>query len=546
MLNTLDIKNIAIIEHVNIEFPQGLIVLTGETGAGKSIIIDAVNLLLGARTNKSLVRHGAEKAFVQGVFSASPELCIQLEGLGIDAEENQVIISRDVSSEGKSTCRINGIIVPQNILREIGSYLINIHGQQDNQFLLNPAKHIDFLDEYAKTDLSKYAKLYEKRRELASQIEKLSIDEQERLSRIDLLKYQTEEIDEANLRVGEKAELCERRSIIENAESIAVAVDEAYGMLYEDNSAYDLISRAVSALNRIAGIDSKIDNAASQLMDMQYAIEDNVHELRAVLDGVEFDENELNDIEERISKISALEKKYGGSEQSALDYLNSSLKELNEISNADETIMKLKEELADTEEKMKTESGKITASRKKAAKQLQKEIENSLAGLDMPRVRFETAVEPLSEYSQKGADRVEFMICTNAGEQMHPLVQIASGGELSRVMLAMKSILADSVDTLIFDEIDTGVSGSAAQKIAHRLSGISNGKQVICISHQPQIAAAADNHFKICKHAEKERTVTQIELLSKEKRVMEIARIIDGDNLTQTAIAHAKEMLGEQ
>lgn len=545
MLNTLDIKNIAIIEHLNIDFPHGLTVLTGETGAGKSIIIDAVNLLLGARTNKSLVRHGAPKAFVQGVFSVGSELCALLDELGIETEDNQVIIGRDISSDGKSTCRINGVIVPQNILREIGSYLINIHGQQDNQFLLNPSKHIDFLDEYAKTDLSEYTKLYEKRLELIKQIKKLSVNEQERLARIDLLKYQTQEIENAKLKPGEKEELRERGSIIENAESIVSAVGEAYSALYEDNSAYDLISRAVSALNRIAGIESTIDNAASQLTDMQYAIEDSVHELRGVLDGIEFDENELNDIEERISEISALEKKYGGSEQSAVEYLNTALKELEEISNADETILELKEKLADTEEKLKIESGKLTLSRKKAANMLRKEIENSLAGLDMPKVRFEAAIAPLSEYTPKGIDGVEFMICTNAGEQMHPLVQIASGGELSRVMLAMKSILADNVDTLIFDEIDTGVSGSAAQKIAKRLSGISGGKQVICISHQPQIAAAADNHYKICKHAEKERTVTEITLLSNEERVMEIARIIDGDNITATAIAHAREMLGE-
>lgn len=544
MLNTLDIKNIAIIEHINIEMPEGLIVLTGETGAGKSIIIDAVNLLLGTRTNKTLVRSGEDKAFVQGLFSVPENVGAQLAMQGIETEDGQVIISREISSEGKSVCRINGVIVPQNTLREIGAYLINIHGQQDNQSLLNPSKHIDFLDGYAKTDLSAYREIYEKHRELKKQIDKLSIDEQERLARIDLLKYQTEEIEKAELRPGEKEELYERRNIIENAENIAVNVNDAYGALYEEGSAYDLISRAASALGRLSDIDTAIDSVASQITDMQYAIEDCAHELKSILDGVEFDDNELNDIEERINIISVLEKKYGGNEQAVLDYYTSASNELDEISNADETIAELKAELEKAEEKLKTEGQKITQLRKKAAVSLQKEIETSLAGLDMPKVHFEVSVTPAAQHGANGADEIEFLICTNAGEQTRPLVQIASGGELSRVMLAMKSILADDVDTLIFDEIDTGVSGSAAQKIARRLSEISSGKQVICISHQPQIAAAADNHFKIRKHSDGDRTITEINGLSQEERVMEIARIIDGDNITQTAVAHAKEMLG--
>lgn len=544
MLNTLDIKNIAIIEHINIEMPKGLIVLTGETGAGKSIIIDAVNLLLGARTNKTLVRSGEDKAFVQGLFGVPEKVCNQLSEQGIETDDGQVIISREISSEGKSVCRINGVIVPQNTLREIGAYLINIHGQQDNQSLLNSSKHIDFLDGYAKTDLSVYRAIYEKHRELQKQIEKLSMGEQERLARIDLLKYQTEEIENAGLKPGEKEELCEKRNIIENAENIAVAVNEAYGALYEEGSAYDLISRAASALNRLDGIDTSLDTIASQITDMQYAIEDCAHELRSTLDSVEFDENELNDIEERVKVISSLEKKYGGNEQAVLDYYASASEELEEISNADETISVLKAELEKVEENLKKAGKKVTELRKKAALSLQKEIETSLAGLDMPKVHFEVSVLPAEQYGIKGADEVEFLICTNAGEQTRPLVQIASGGELSRVMLAMKSILADDVDTLIFDEIDTGVSGSAAQKIARRLSKISVGKQVICISHQPQIAAAADNHYKIRKHSEENRTITEINGLSQKERVMEIARIIDGDNITQTAVAHAKEMLG--
>lgn len=542
MLLGLDIKNIALIEKLNIEIGEGMTVLTGETGAGKSIIIDAVNLLLGARGGKTLVRHGEEKAAVQGLFSSTAELDAILDENGVDTAD-EVVLSRVLSADGKSVCRINGCMVSQNLLREVSAYLINIHGQQDNQALLTPSKHIDFLDNYAKTDLSEYLEIYGKRKEILKKIENLSQNEANRVERLDLLRYQVDELMTAELKIGEKDEILAEKTIIENAEKIVGAVSEAYNSLYEENSAYDSISIASQSLSRLSGIDSKIDDISSKVTDIQYVIEDIVHELRSVLDTVEYDEQILNDMESRLDVITKLERKYGGSEESAIAYLEQASAELLTLENADEALAELSTELSKIEAKLEAAADKLTAERSKFAKKLEKEIETALTELDMPKVKFEIMITP-SDFTGKGGDFVEFMISPNPGEPMKPLIQIASGGELSRVMLAIKSIINDGIDTMIFDEIDTGVSGSAAQKIANKLSAISNGRQVICVSHQAQLAAKADNHYVIKKQEENGRTITKIRELSKDERIDELARIIDGDNITETAINHAKEMLG--
>ena len=542
MLLELDIKNIALIEKLNIEIAEGMTVLTGETGAGKSIIIDAVNLLLGARGGKTLVRHGEEKATVQGLFSSTPEVDAILDENGVDLSD-EVVLSRVLSADGKSVCRINGCMVSQNLLREIGAYLINIHGQQDNQALLTPSKHIDFLDNYARIDLSEYLEIYNTRKEILKKIETLSQNEQDRVERLDLLRYQVDELVAAELKIGEKDEILAEKTIIENAEKIVGAVSEAYNALYEENSAYDSISIASQSLLRLSGIDGKIDEISSKVTDIQYVIEDIVHELRAVLDSVEYDEQVLNDMESRLDVITKLERKYGGSEESAIAYLEQASAELLTLENADEALAELSTELSKIEAKLEAAADKLTSERSKFAKKLEKEIETALTELDMPKVKFEIMITP-SDFAGKGGDFVEFMISPNPGEPMKPLIQIASGGELSRVMLAIKSIINDGIDTMIFDEIDTGVSGSAAQKIANKLSAISQGRQVICVSHQAQLAAKADNHYVIKKQEENGRTITKIRELSKDERIDELARIIDGDNLTETAINHAKEMLG--
>ncbi len=542
MLLGLDIKNIALIEKLNIEIGEGMTVLTGETGAGKSIIIDAVNLLLGARGGKNLVRHGEEKATVQGLFSASDEINAILDENGVDASD-EVVLSRVLSADGKSVCRINGCMVSQNLLREVGAYLINIHGQQDNQALLTPSKHIDFLDNYAKTDLSEYLEIYGKRKEILKKIETLSQNEAERMERLDLLRYQVDELLAAELKIGEKDEILAEKTIIENAEKIVGAVSEAYSVLYEDNSAYDSISIATQSLSRLSGIDGKIDEITGKITDIQYVIEDVVHELRAVLDSVEYDEQVLNDMESRLDVITRLERKYGGTEETAIEYLEQANSELLTLENADEALAELSGELSKIEARLEAAADKLTAERSKFAKKLEKEIETALLELDMPKVNFEIMITPC-DFTSKGGDLVEFMISPNPGEPLKPLAQIASGGELSRVMLAIKSIINDGIDTMIFDEIDTGVSGSAAQKIANKLSTISVGRQVICVSHQAQLAAKADNHYVIKKQEENGRTITKIRELSKDERIDELARIIDGDNITETAIRHAKEMLG--
>ena len=543
MLLFMNIKNVALIEKADIEWEPKMTVLTGETGAGKSIIIDCVNLLLGARSDKTLIRYGEEKARIQGLFSASESILRFLEAEGIALDGNSVLIDRELSQEGRNVCRINGIMTTQNVLKELGAQLINIHGQQDNQALLTPEKHIDFLDEYAKTDLSEYKKLYETRREILSKLEKLDNNEQERIRRIDLLEYQTNEIASADLKVGEEAELKERKAIIDNAEKLAQALNEAYDSLYGNNCAYDMVSRASGALERISGIDAEIDETASKLMDIKYTIEDGVHEIGKFLGNLEFDENELNDIEERLDTISKLEKKYGGDEERVLEFLENALAELDSLKNFDRETENLEKELSETERVLTAEAAKITEIRKKAAKRLQLEVENALAELDMPKVKFEVALTKC-DFTPKGAEMAEFMICPNVGEELKPLVKIASGGELSRIMLAIKSIVHDNVDTLIFDEIDTGVSGNAAKKIAAKLSHLAQNKQVICVSHSPQIAAAADNHFVISKSVSGERTLTAVKKLSAEERVFELARIIDGADVTETAVKHAREMLG--
>ncbi len=542
MLLGLDIKNIALIEKLNIEVKEGMTVLTGETGAGKSIIIDAVNLLLGARGGKNLVRYGEDKASVQGLFSVSDSLDALLEENGIEVCD-ELVVSRSLTADGKSVCRINGSMVSQNVLREIGAELINIHGQQDNQALLTPSKHIDFLDGYAKIDLTEYGEIFAKRKEILKKIEALSKNEEERLSRIDLLRYQVSELSSAELKAGEKEEIQSEKVIIENAEKIVGAISEAYSVLYEENSAYDSVSIASGSLSKISGIDGKIDEIASKISDIQYEIEDLVHELKGILDGVEYDEQVLNDMEQRLDTITKLERKYGGSESSAIEYLKNAQEELTALENADEAVSGLGLELEGINKKLEKAAGELTSQRRNGAKKLQKEIETALSSLDMPKVKFEIFINEC-EFDKKGADNVEFMISPNPGEPLKPLVQIASGGELSRVMLAIKSIINDGIDTMIFDEIDTGVSGSAAQKIAKKLSALSKGRQVICVSHQAQLAAAADNHCVIKKQEEADRTVTKIRELSMDERVNELARIIDGDNITETAIKHAKEMLG--
>lgn len=547
MLRGLDIKNVAVIEKLNVEFFEGMTVLTGETGAGKSIIIDSINMILGARANKALVRHGAEKANVSACFDVPEKLLKELEEFGIEAEDGEIIVSRDLTAEGKSTARINGMMVPLNILKEITSKLVNIHGQQDNQAILDSSRHVEFLDVYGNTlnILNDYEEKFSKIKKIKKQLSETEVDEQEKLRRVDMLKYQLDEIEKAQLKPGEKEQLIEERIIVANSGKIAESVSGAYKALYEGDgmSAYDGISVAADFLEGISEYEKNIGELYSRLTDVKYAVEDIVHELRGM--DLEYDENYLNEIEERLNTITNLEKKYGGTTEAVLEFFEQASNELENIQNSDEIIKKLKIELEKEETDLRKIGEKLYVDRKKAGELLSRAIEKELAGLDMEKAKFEVSIEHSEEFLKNGMDSVEFIISTNPGEPLKPLTKIASGGELSRTMLALKTVLAGCADvqTLIFDEIDTGVSGRAAQKIAAKLWGLGKESQVVCISHQPQLAAYADNHYYIEKKISENSAKTSVRLLDDEERTLEVARIIDGADITPAAKIHAGEMI---
>jgi DNA repair protein RecN (Recombination protein N) len=550
MLTDLFIKNIAIIDKLSIELDSGMTVLTVETGAGKSIIIDSINMILGARTNKSLVRYGEDKASVKAVFDTSKEIESYLCDNDIECEDGQVIISRDITSDGKSVCKINGAPVTLSVLRELAAELVNIHGQHDNQSLLTPSKHICFLDAFAGNAdcLSEYTVIYKKSEAIKRELDSLNMNERERADRIDFLTYQIEEIEKARLRGGEEEELREQRDIIANAEKIVVGAETAYENIYggeKAQSAYDGISSAAAALSDIARFDERIAAVLDRISEVMYIIEDSAHELKECSDGIEYDEQTLNEIEERLDLISRLKRKYGGDIQSILERLAAFKRELEGLEGSSERTDLLNEQLDEVNKQLGEAADKLSSSRIEAAKRLSQLVCQSLAELDMPKARFNVSVTPSGGFTAMGADVVEFMFSANTGEPEKPLVQIASGGELSRVMLAVKSILADadSVSTLIFDEIDTGVSGSAAQKIAVKMSNIAKSKQVICISHQPQIAAAANHQLLIKKNDDGQRVTTSVREVVGEEREYELARIIDGDSITQTSLEHVRQML---
>lgn len=550
MLNQLSVRNVAVIDKLDINLHDGVSVLTGETGAGKSIIIDSINMILGDRANKELVRYGTDKAVVQAVFDAPKSVINILEENDIDVEDGTVIITRQVTKEGKSVARINGMVVTLNILREISDRLINIHGQHDNQALLTPIRHITFLDAYADNEeyINRYKDILSKKREIEKKISSLEMDEQEKMQRIDLLEYQVNEIKKASLEKGEENDLREQRDIYTNAEQITKSVNEAYMNLYEGDeiqSAYDGISIAVNEISQISDLNPQLKSIYDTLNEIMYSLEDTAHEIKEFGETVEFDEQTLNEIEERLDLISRLKRKYGNSIEEILEYLKKAESELNDIKLSDERTNELKEELKNITKELKEKGNVLTQRRENAAKVLEENIEKSLHELNMEKSKFKVSIENDGTFYDNGMDKVEFLISTNPGEPLKPLVKIASGGELSRVMLAIKSILADSdgVDTMIFDEIDTGVSGKAAMSIAKKLAVIAKNKQVICITHLPQLTAMADNHYLIQKNTDGEMASTTLKELDEEGRELELARIIDGGEVTELALSHAKQML---
>ncbi len=556
MLLEIHIKNIAVIDEVTITFDRGLHTLTGETGAGKSILIDAINMALGSRAAKDLVRTGTEFAVVDLVFSISDALASKLSELGIELEDDTLIISRRISAEGKSSSRINGSPVPLATVRQVGELLINIHGQNDNQAILSADSHMRMLDYFGKNDdiLSAYALVYKKRQEILSEIKNLEQSDAEAARRLDLLKFQIDEIDGAKLRIGEDAELEERRKLLANMENIMEGVSGAYRSLYgEDNmtSGYDLISDATRDLGGIKDYDKALSEYYETLEGVLADVEDITHGLKSYLDKMNFEDGELDIVEGRLAIISNLKRKYGATIEDITEYYNKIVKEMDNLVNSEETLARLRKDLDETEKELSSLAEDLTRARMSAAKELGERVYKELCDLDMQKMRFEVSVTPkLTEeneikYTSDGKDHIEFMISANPGEALKPLIKIASGGEMSRIMLAIKSVLTNSEDAecLIFDEIDTGVSGRAAQKIAEKMASLAKARQVLCITHLAQIASMADIHYLIEKTSEDDYTATTVKVIDGEERKAELARIIGGVRVTDITLSAAEEML---
>lgn len=547
MLTSLKIENVAIIESAAIEFGCGLNVLTGETGAGKSIVIDSINAILGERTSRDIIRTGAQSAKVYAVFEdVNAKVRKFLDENGIDCEDGVLIINRTLSREGKNVCRLNGAPVTVSMLREIGSELIDIHGQHDNQALLSPEKHCGFVDSFAGNAeiIADYREKYGRLCEVRSKLKKLTTDESSKSQRIDFLTYQIDELEKAEITPGERDELKARKTLINNSQKVIESLNVAYEALKADGAGIDMITDAESEISDASAYMEALGEASEKITDIRYELEDIAETVRDAMSEVDFDQSELEEIDERLDLLYRLSKKYGNTEEEMLEYLEKAKTELDNIAFSEEKVKELqkqeKEALAETEAAAK----KLTESRKAAGEKLCEAICSELEFLDMPNVRFVVKCDDIG-LTENGKDEIEFLISANIGEEPKPLAKIASGGELSRIMLAIKNVLAeaDGVDTMIFDEIDTGVSGRAAQKIAMKLRSASKGRQVICVTHLAQIAAQGDVHLYISKSVSDGKTYTNIKSLIEEDRVAEIARIMGGMEITKLQLESAREML---
>ena len=537
MISALHIKNIGIIEDINIEFNQGLNVLTGETGAGKTLIIDSLQIISGGRFSKDMIRKGEDNSFV--------EICMY-EPESEDAVDGNIIVSREINSNGRNMCKINGRMVTVNELKKFMSKYIEIHGQNDNQNLLDEKLHLNYLDgfignkfENKKVD---YEKLYEEYCKIKQELKNNYGDEKERQRKLDLLKYQLNEIEQANLRENEEEELAEKSKIMQNSEKIAVNLREADQAISE--GAIDSISTAIRALEKIEDIDKKYEAVCSNLKSMYYELQELARDVNSYTEDVYFNEEERNNVEERLDLIYSLKRKYGNSVKEILEYQDKVRVEIEHIENLESYNNTLRKKQKDVEEKMKILAVEIHSIRQKAAQELSDKINAELEDLEMKNAKINIKVTYLeNEYLKTGKDLVKFYITTNKGEDEKELSKIASGGEMSRTMLAIKKVLADSdqMPILVFDEIDTGISGKAANSVANKLSKISKKHQVMCISHLPNIAAMADYNYFISKDVNNERTKTKIKLLQENEVIEEIARISSGD-INEVSLKYANEL----
>ena len=547
MLEHLHIENLAVIESADLEPRRGFSVLTGETGAGKSVLIHSLNLLLGERVGKDLVRSGCQKATVSGLFSdLSPRVLKLLSEQGFESD-GEVLIQRELTADGRSSVRINGRPSTVSMLRDLSAGLVNIHGQHDNRALLDPATHAGYLDEFAENAAEKetYVSCFRALKKVLNEINAVNTDEQTRMQRLDLLSYQVGEIDGAALQPGEEEELSRRREVLSHAEKIESSLSSAYGLCSEDNAARDSLGRAASLLEGVASFDEGLKALSVRLTSLYEDLEDLSSDLRSYLDGQSFDPSELSAVEERLDLIFRLKRKYGSDVGEILAFRDKAAAELEELNSSEERLEHLLAEKERLIGLLKKAGTALTESRKKAGEKLAKLLTEQLAFLDMPNTGFCVSVTPAGSYTPQGADSVEFLLSANLGESLRPLSKIASGGELSRIMLCMKTVLNSSADaeTLIFDEVDTGVSGKAAEKIAIKLKEISRGKQVLVVTHLAQIAAYADEHFLIAKAVSDQRTRTTVTPLTREGRIGELARIMGGLNPTSATLAAAEDLL---
>ena len=550
MLSSLQIENVAVIQKANVHFEKGLNVLTGETGAGKSILIDSINAILGNRTSKDLVRTGAAKAVIRAAFENVPSAVLDsLEKAGYERSE-ALLLSREITAEGKSTCRINGMPATAAILRELCGGLININGQHDSVGLLNPAHHENILDAYAqnRTEYQEYYAVYRELVKIKRELDAQITDESEKQRRIDLLSYQVQEIEDAALTAGEEQTLESRRKVLANASTIRDRIAQCYALLSggdEAPGAVDLLGEASNAVDAAAQLDGDLSAGAGQLLDLYYTAKDVAADLIGRLDAYDTNDAELDEIEQRIDLIYKLRRKYGDTVEDILAFGERARQELEMIQSSQERVEHLQKEQRRLYTLAREKAELLTQTRLKAFEELNKRISDTLDFLNMPGVRM-TLRHTRGPLASHGQDSIEFYISTNPGEAPKPLAKIASGGELSRITLAIKNAMADkdAVPTVIYDEIDSGVSGKAASRIGEVLRQSAEGHQILCITHTAQIAALADCHLLIQKNITNERTYTEIHPLDENGRVEALARLISGDHVTELSLANAREMLG--
>ena len=561
MLCQLSIRNIALIDRLNLEFTEGLNVLSGETGAGKSIVIDAMNLALGERADRDLIRAGQDRAVVEALFdiSAAPSLAPLLEENGVDFEGGQLIVSRTITLAGRNIVRLNGALVPLSLLRGVTSALVDVHGQHEHQSLLDEGRHLKFLDDFAREEIEAPARrvreLFDQYRSVRLRLRGMRQGNAERAQRLDMLRYQVEEIDRARLSCGEEEELTSQRDLIRNAERILSALSQCSAFLdgYEDMPACtDSIRQAVSLLGSISGYGAPFAALEEQLRDIYYTLEDIAMQLHVQAEKMDFDPERAEYVETRLDEIKSLKRKYGNSVEDVLRYRDEAEKEIDQLSRQEKDSGALDKRLSKLSRELYAACRDLSALRRAAAERFCAAVEGQLRDLGMRRAHLHVDFAALPEaeeaekfFSSSGLDRVRFLIAVNAGEPLKPLSRTASGGELSRIMLAFKTIAADSDDvgTLVFDEIDTGISGRMAQVVGEKMAAIGRSRQVICVTHLPQIAALGDSHHLVEKRESDGRTVTNVRSLDFEARVCEIARMVGGAQETEATRSHAREML---